>query len=157
VALRLRSPWFHGLSAINREAREGTHLEEGARMLRRCLSIFFFVATPVAAALSGIGTFGCGGCYDDGASSQVVVDPQSDCLTASPGKSFNGCGHANPSGVDIHNACSDPLILPNVTIAAGTSLTVQGDAPTSGTRRLLTGTIRNEQVTIGWLDAVEAE
>ena len=125
-------------------------------MLRRCLSIFFFIATPVAAAFSGIGTFGCGGCYVNGASSQVVVDPTSDCLTASPGYSFNGCAGANPSGVDIHNACSDPLLLPNVTIAPGTSLTVQGDAPTSGTRRLLTGTIRGEQVTIGWLDAVEA-
>jgi hypothetical protein len=126
-------------------------------MIRRWLSIFVFVATPVAAAFSGIGTLGCGGCYIDGQSSEVVVDPKSDCLTASPGYSFNGCGTANPSGVDIHNDCSDALVFPNVTIAPGTSLTVQGDAPTSGTRRLLTGTIRGEQVTVGWLDAVEAE
>jgi hypothetical protein len=126
-------------------------------MIRRWLSGFFFVAAPLAAAFSGIGTFGCGGCYVNGQSSQVVVDPQSDCLTASPGYSFNGCGSANPSGVDIHNNCSDPFVLPDVTIAPGSSLTVQGDAPTSGTRRTLTGTIRGEQVTIGWLDAVEAD
>jgi hypothetical protein len=122
-------------------------------MLRRCVSMFFFVATPVAAAFSGIGTFGCGGCYTHGESSQVVVDPQSDCLTATAGESFNGCQRANPSGVDIHNNCSDPLILPNVTIAPGTSLTVQGDEPHTAARSLLTGTIRGEQVTIGWQDA----
>ena len=126
-------------------------------MLRRSIPFLLFVSAPLALALAGVGTTACGGCYIDGDSTDVTVDPPSACLTVVAGHSTNGCSGPGPTGVKVTNCCSEPLVLGKTTIAPGQrDVAVGSSPPTGGDHRSLSGTLGGKPITIRWLDAVEA-
>jgi len=110
-------------------------------------SLFAFLASVLLAGPPTISA-GCGGCYVDETVVDLATTPAESCLQLSA-SAVSPC--TGGYDVTVVNGCTDALVIPSATIAAGASMNLDSYAYCGdGTTCAIAGTLGATSISITW-------